>query len=132
MRKVMVLAVLAALLLCVPAAWAILTPGDADFKPTAWGPCGMTKDMGGTFSFYYWRNVSAPPAPGQHWAFYQNMGPGAWQYAGKYRWEARYPGFPGFYPVAPVTQPHAVPEPTTLLLLGLGLIGVAGIGRFRK
>lgn len=132
MRKVVLLGVLAAMLLCVPTAWAILTPGDADFKVSAWGPCETTKDMGGTFSFYYWRTITAPLAQGQSWAFYQNVSPGAWQYTGQQRWEARYPGFPGFYPVAPVHPPQAVPEPTTLILVGFGLMAVAGASRFRR
>jgi hypothetical protein len=53
--------------------------------------------------------------------------------AGTYAFTLNYGAWNGFPEVLQVPDSSAVPEPTTMLLLGLGLVGIAGVRRkFKK
>jgi hypothetical protein len=160
MRKTLALAVLVVFVLCAPSAWAIPDPYNPNFRVTVGTSYETQITLGSTFSFDYWWDIYSPVPQGQPWAAlylldrtgqqvtlwstYQNQSSTAWQSTGAIqiaaqqqglqtiRWEVQDFGFQNPDPIVWVRYTASVPEPTTLLLMGLGLIGLAGVRRIKK
>ena len=79
---------------------------------------GFWLNLGGTVY-----NFSAPVSPTN--TFLGNP-------AGTYTFTLNYGAWNSFPEVLQVPNVKPVPEPMTMLLLGLGLVGLAGVRRFRK
>jgi len=97
--------------------WVSFEPTDENFS----GQMSTLQWMA-NFGVYGW-----PPNPMPSYKFYYN---GTWnQYGGMYGSAVgmRIEGTPGGEP-----PPVSTPEPVTMLLLGFGILGLAGVRRFRK
>ena len=84
-----------------------------------------TGDFDNLKASWYWSDTKYSESTGRHRAWYFNM------FNGQQGWDGNFGGYGMAVRAGQVSATNPVPEPSTLLLMGVGLLGLAGYSRKR-